>query len=230
MQHFIDHFIDIVICIDATGSMIPYLEDTKDFAMKFCLDTFTLMEFEERELTRLRTKVIAFRNYEYGSAPMVISDFFTLPEQQHELEAFLRGIDAKGGGGNGANALEAIAYALRSDDWTTDGDKRRHIILMFTDVPALPLGAHADVSGYPSDIMPADLAQLGAWWHGHDLPTESTFQPMVGRMVAFAPRVEPWVDLEAWNYYWPFYQEGIDYLDLLECDYDFLMQLIFFGE
>jgi hypothetical protein len=188
------------------------------------------MEEFDRELAQLRIKVIAFRNYEYSSDPMVISDFFTLPEQQHELEAFLRGIEAKDGGNGAENALEAIAYALRSDDWTTDGYKRRHIILMFTDAPALPLGAHADVSGYPSDIMPADLAQLGAWWEGIDLTQESTYDPRAGRLVAFAPRVEPWTELQEWNRYWAVYPEVIDYLDLSEIDYHVLMRLIFFGE
>ena len=110
-------------------------------------------------------------------------------------------IAASGGGDGPENALEAIALALKSD-WTTGGSNRRHAILVFSDAPALPLGARAGSALYPSG-MPASLAELGAWWAGTDQSLGGTYQPQAGRLVAFVPNAEPWTDLQAWNRYWP---------------------------
>ena len=218
-----EFYTDFVICIDATASMAPYLDEVKANALSILQKYVEGVEESGYTLEQLRIKVIAFRDYKYDEVPMVESAFFTLPEERDAFESCLNGIEAKGGGGGAENALEALALALRSD-WTTGGYRRRHIVLLFTDSGALPLGARADCPGYP-DGMPKDLAQLGSWWEGTDPSFEGTYQPRAGRLIAVVPHTEPWTELQAWNRYWPcFTKAGMDLSDEdMECLIDMLV-------
>ncbi len=211
------YYVDIVLCIDATGSMSPILGEVKANAMRICEMFKEGMDDEGKTVEQLRIKVISFRDYGCDDEPMVESDFFVLPEQNDALAAFVNGIEPKGGGDGPENALEAIACALKSD-WTTGGKKRRHAILVFTDAPALPLGARASAGSYPAG-MPADLATLGAWWAGTSQDLGSTYQASAGRLVVFAPNATPWTDLATWNCYWPTYSQagkGLDDVQIAE--------------
>lgn len=196
-----EYCVDIVMCIDATGSMAPIIDEVKGNAISFYQRFVDAMEENDKEVEKLRIKVIAFRDYGYDDEPMVQSEFFNLPDQNEEFKSFVNSIEAKGGGDSPENALEAIALALKSN-WTTSGSKRRHVILVFSDAPALPLGERASSASYPSGL-PTDIAQLGAWWEGTDQTLGSTYQAKAGRLVAFVPNAEPWTELQAWNRYWP---------------------------
>ena len=196
-----EYCVDIVMCIDATGSMAPIINEVKDNAMSFYQRFIDSMEENDKDVAELRIKVIVFRDYICDSEPMVESSFFTLPEQNAAFRSFVSNIEACGGGDGPENALEAIALALKSD-WTTGGSRRRHAILVFSDAPALSLGERSGASAYPSGL-PENLAQLGAWWEGTDQSLGSTYQPKAGRLVAFVPNAEPWTELQAWNRYWP---------------------------
>ncbi len=196
-----EYYVDIVMCIDATGSMSPIIDEVKRNALSFYQRFIDAMEENDKEVAQLRIKVIAFRDYGRDDEPMKESAFFKLPDENSQFEAFVNGIEAMGGGDVPENALEAIALALKSD-WTTGGDKRRHVILVFSDAPALAFGERSDSSQYPAG-MPTDLAQLGAWWEGTDQTLSSTYQKNAGRLVAFVPNAEPWTELQAWNRYWP---------------------------
>ena len=207
--------VDIVMCIDATGSMSPIIEKVKANALSFNRHFVEAMEENGKQVGTLRVKVIAFRDYGCDEVPMQESPFYTLPEEDGAFNDFVAGITATGGGDGPENALEAIALALKSD-WTTGGYRRRHAILLFTDAPALPLGARASSPSYPSDL-PKTLAELGAWWEGADQSLGSTYQPKAGRLVAFAPDAEPWSDLQTWNRYWPAVSaagEGLSEVDM----------------
>ena len=87
--------------------------------------------------------------------------------------------------------------ALKSN-WTVDGAKKRHVVAVFSDAPAVPLGECSHSPNYPLD-MPKDLAQLHEWWEGTDQTLGSTYRPRSGRLVAFVPNTDPWYDLETWN-------------------------------
>lgn len=200
-QQMGEYYVDIVMCIDATGSMAPIIDEVKSNAMSFYQRFLDSMEENDKEVAQLRIKVIAFRDYGCDAEPMKESQFFTLPDENEAFKAFVSGIEAQGGGDAPENALEAIALALKSD-WTTGGSKRRHAILVFSDAPALPLGARADSPLYPSG-MPKDIAQLGAWWEATDQTLGSTYQAKAGRLIAFVPNAEPWTEISAWNRYWP---------------------------
>lgn len=201
-----DYNVDIVMCIDGTASMRPIIDQVKANALSFYKKFVDAMEENDKKAEALRIKVIVFRDYGCDDQPMEESDFFTLPDQADEFNAYVNGIEVKGGGDLPENALEAIALALKSK-WTSGGNKRRHAILVFTDAAALPLGERAACVGYPSG-MPADLAELGAWWEGTEQTLDSTYQPNAGRLVAFAPNAYPWTDIQAWNRYWPAFSQA----------------------
>lgn len=214
-QGYGDYYVDIVMCIDATGSMSPILNQVKDNAMTFYQKFVESMEDNDKDVSQLRIKVIVFRDYICDSEPMVESEFFVLPAQNAAFRNFVANIEACGGGDGPENALEAIALALKSK-WTTEGSNRRHVILMFTDAPALPIGERADCPNYPRDL-PKTLGELSSWWGGTDQMLSSTFQPIKGRLVAFVPNAEPWTDLQAWNRYWPAFSPagtGLDSVDI----------------
>ena len=177
--------VDIVMCIDGTGSMAPIIDKVKENALSFYQKFADAMDENDKSVEVLRVKVIVFRDYGCDSEPMKESEFFTLPDQNEQFRAFVNGITAMGGGDIPENALEALALALKSD-WTTGGSKRRHAVLMFSDAPALALGERASQSGYPSG-MPKNLAELGAWWEGTEQTMGSTYQAKEGRLVAFVP-------------------------------------------
>ena len=196
-----DYFVDIVMCIDATGSMAPIINEVKNNAMSFYEKFEAAMDEAEKSVDELRVKVIVFRDYICDAEPMKESRFFYLPNDREEFRDFVGSIEATGGGDTPECALEAIAKALRSE-WTTGGSKRRHAVLVFTDAPAVPLGDRTDCPAYPSD-MPRSLAELGAWWEGTDQSFAGKYDPRYGRLVAFVPNAEPWTDIQAWNRYWP---------------------------
>lgn len=200
-QQMGEYYVDIVMCIDATGSMAPIIDEVKNNAMSFYQRFIDAMEETDKEVAQLRIKVIAFKDYGCDPDPMVESEFFVLPEQNDAFKTFVSNIRASGGGDIPENALEAIALALKSD-WTTGGSKRRHAILMFSDAPALPLGERASSASYPTG-MPSDIAELGAWWEGTSQELGSTYQAKAGRLIAFVPNAEPWPDITTWNRYWP---------------------------
>ena len=218
MQEIIvDWQIDVVICIDGSSSMNPFIDEFKKNAVSFYQTFMEKMRDEEQYVSKVRSKVIVFRDYGCDDEPMVESKFFTLPDENDAFRNLVTSIEAKGGGGGSENALEAIALALKSD-WTTGGRRRRHVILVLSDAAALPLKAEGrvDSPNYPSG-MPDDIAQLAAWWEGTDQTLGSAYLPKAGRLVAFVPKCEPWIKMQSWNRYWPAFSkagEGLGDVDI----------------
>ncbi len=214
-QEMGEYCVDIVMCIDATGSMAPIIDEVKNNAMSFYQKFIDSMEENDKEVSELRIKVIVFRDYICDSEPMVESEFFVLPDQSTAFKNFVAGIEACGGGDGPENALEAIALALKSK-WTTSGAKRRHVILVFSDAPALALGERTECPNYPKNL-PNTLAELGSWWEGTDQEFISSYSKKAGRLVAFVPAAEPWKELQTWNRYWPAFSPagtGLDNVDI----------------
>ena len=192
--------VDIVMCIDGTGSMRPIIEEVKANALTFHEEFQRRMDIEGKTVDSIRVKIIVFRDYgRDGTDAMVETKFFNLPAENDEFSAFINSIEAFGGGDIPENGLEAIALALKSD-WTTAPGKKRHVVLMFTDAPALAFGERAGEPNYPAG-MPADLAELGDWWAGM-AQLDSTYDPRWGRLIIFAPEATPWSEMDGWNKHW----------------------------
>ena len=191
--------VDIVLCIDATASMGSIIEMTKEKALSIYPALQDEMSSNQKNIGALRVKVITFRDYGVDTEAMVESPFYVLPDQADDLQSFVNGITVSGGGDGPENALEAISLALKSD-WTTEGSKRRHVVMVFTDNEALQLGERAGFPNYPAG-MPKDLKELASWWEKTDQYFTGTFEAAAGRLVVLAPNVYPWRDTEigCWN-------------------------------
>ena len=113
--------VDIVLCIDATGSMGHIINRVK---MLSAFMRISVSRCKRREkIDSLRLKVIAFRDYYAdGEKSMMESRFFTLPEEKTSFSDFIHSVSADGGGDEPETGLEAIALAIRSD-WATTGDR-----------------------------------------------------------------------------------------------------------
>jgi hypothetical protein len=187
--------VDLVLVIDATGSMSSIIERVKASALKFHDDLGRKMNEKGKMVDELRVRVIAYRDFYASDADALVeSEFFQLPREQDAFASFVNGIRATGGGDEPETALEALVAAIRSP-WTTGGTKRRHAIVVWTDASAHPLERFADAKPvrYPAD-MPADLSDLTDLWEGQDGMDGSA-----KRLVLFAPDAYPWTDI---NNHW----------------------------
>lgn len=154
--------IDVVFCIDGTGSMTACIQSVKSNARKFLVDYKDAMRELGYEIGSLRARVIVFRDYKFdGDQSMVESPFFELPADNDGFEKFLSEISAKGGGDGPENGLEALYYAMKSDFIAT-ARRDRQIIILFTDADALELKERAEEAEYPSDMVDED-GLIRAW-------------------------------------------------------------------
>ena len=155
--------IDIVFCIDGTGSMTPCIDAIKNNAKKFYMDFVEKMTNEGSSVDELNIKVITFRDYtEDGKDAMVVSEWFDITAGDDvEYEKHLNGIVADGGGDEPENGLEALFYAMTTD-WNAKGDKDRQVIVLFTDADAVSFGSHTGHPNYPTDMVDMD-GLLNTW-------------------------------------------------------------------
>lgn len=193
-----DYTVDMVFCIDATGSMEDFtgsqkriINMVKENALNFYSDLTAKMEQKKKRISQLRVRVIAFRDYlADGENAMLVTDFFRLPEQAKAFESCINSITAMGGGDIPEDGLEALAYAIKSD-WTDEGTDQRRIIVVWTDAGTHPLGYGARAENYPSG-MPKDLSELEDWWD--EMPLKAK------RLVLYAPDAPSWSNIAAqWN-------------------------------
>jgi hypothetical protein len=161
--------IDIVFCIDVTGSMRDCIENVKKMAVNF-KDEFlkTMEELGKQCSGGIRTKVIAFRDEKNGEEKEV-SPFYTMPDQEDEFKAFVSGLKHQGGGDEPESAYEALIEAFKSE-WVDKGAKRRWVTVMFTDASA----------------HPEKFAELVDAWNALDFNFK--------RLVIFAPDHATWSD------------------------------------
>ena len=176
--------IDVVFCIDGTGSMAPCIESVKSNARRFHLEFVSAMTDLGSEIDSMRVKVIVFRDYhDDGEQAMVQSPFFELPTDTADFEKFLADISANGGGDGPENGLEAMYYAMKSD--FTTGAKDRQVIVLFTDAEALDLKQRASEAGYPADMV--DEAGLIEMWACMAQDSSFKLRERNKRLVMFAP-------------------------------------------
>lgn len=179
--------VDIVFCIDATGSMDSLIDTVKNNALNFYDDLIRTMKAKNKVIQQIRVRVIAFRDYLVDDEDaMMTSDFFALPEQAADLKECLGYIQANGGGDVPEDSLEALAYAIRSP-WDTTGIKKRHVIALWTDAPAHSIGYGKASPNYPEN-MAADFSELTKWWG--DMQHGGYMDPRAKRLVMFAPEYE----------------------------------------
>jgi hypothetical protein len=182
--------VDIVFCIDVTGSMTPIIDQVKDNALRFYDDVQSNLTAKGKNVDQLRVRVIAFRDFAAdGGAALDESPFFTLPDERVRFSEFVNGLVAEGGGDAPESGLEAVALAIDSP-WTTTGDRRRQVIVVWTDQPAQPLNP----SVLPPDIasrVPSDFSALTDAWEDEQGRMGSSAK----RLILFAPDGPGWSDI-----------------------------------
>lgn len=192
--------VDIVLCVDATASMGPTLTNVKHSALTFPNRLAQEMAAKGRGISSLRLKVVAFRDYgDRADDAMAVSPFFRVPQDLGEFEKAVRELEPIGGGDVPESGLEALALAVDSD-WETGLDRRRHVIVMFTDAPAHRLGdpRQTRAATYPQS-MPASLEELFAQW-GSGQTRGARMENSAKRLLMFAPETYPWTDIaDDWN-------------------------------
>ncbi len=176
--------VDMVICIDGTGSMTPCIETVKAKAIMFKDEFANAMTALGSSVDSMRVKIIVFRDYKSdGQQAMEQSPFFELPGDNPEFEKYLADIQANGGGDNPENGLEALYYAMKSD--FTTGEKDRQVIVLFTDDDALDLKERAAEPGYPADMV--DMTELITAWTCCSQDPSFKLKDKLKRLVIFAP-------------------------------------------
>ncbi len=185
----ITYNVDMVFCIDCTGSMSDIIELVKSNALNFYRDVTNAMNKKHKYISQLRVRVVAFRDYiADGDEAMLVTDFFRLPEEAAEFEACVRSLRADGGGDEPEDALEAIAYAIRSK-WDTEGMKRRQVIVVWTDATTHPIGYAKNCPNYPAG-MAQSMQELSAWWG--DRQTKGFIDSNAKRLLLYAPDTPDW--------------------------------------
>jgi von Willebrand factor type A domain len=181
--------VDIVFCIDVTGSMTPILDQVKSNALRFYDDVQRNLTEKGKNVDHLRVRIIAFRDFAAdGAAAMQESSFYELPRDQANFSDFVNTLVPEGGGDAPESGLEAVALAIDSP-WTTMGDRRRQVIVVWTDQPAQPLG-----TALPSEFaarVPANFSDLTDLWENEQGPMGASSK----RLILFAPDGPGWSDV-----------------------------------
>ena len=188
----ISYAVDIVFCIDVTGSMDPILDAVKANALGFYDDVQTNLVAKGKNVAQLRVRVVAFRDlFADGDAAIEESPFYALPDDRAHFSEFVGGLTAEGGGDAPESGLEAVALAINSP-WTKVGDRRRQVVVVWSDQPAHPL----DASLVPGDLrsrIPADFSALTDAWEDDQGVMGSSSK----RLILFAPDGPGWSDISA---------------------------------
>lgn len=175
--------VDIVMCIDSTGSMHGILDTVKKNALNFDGDLVEQAMKKGKQIDQLRIRVISFRDYlADGENAMLVTDFFDMPKEKEDFKNLVSSIKPDGGGDDPEDGLEALAYAIKSK-WTTGGDKRRHVIIVWTDASAHALG-FGKTSPYYPEKMAKTFNELTGWWDQMDSRAK--------RLLIYAPEEEQW--------------------------------------
>jgi len=193
----VTYSVDMVFCIDATGSMGNVIDMVKNNALHFYNDVKNAMAAKSKTIDTLRVRIVAFRDYiADGNEAMLATDFFTLPAQAAEFEACVRSIEAFGGGDDPEDGLEALGYAIKSK-WNPEGMKKRQVIVVWTDAETHPLGYAKAEPNYP-EKMAKTFDELTAWWG--DIQNNGFIDQRAKRMLLFAPNGPYWSTIsDTWD-------------------------------
>lgn len=179
--------LDVCVVMDCTGSMSHLIDMIKRNVLDFRHLVYdTLVERmpgkrPDRVMNKLRVRVVAYRDYNYDweaidpdERAMLSCPFYDLDDEadRNALQVFVDKLHAAGGEDLPESGLEALHYAITSD-WDRDpASKHRHVIMLFTDAPAIDLAdpRNAVNPHYPNgDGIPRSLPELQAEYCDNDI-------------------------------------------------------------
>lgn len=130
--------VDVVMCIDVTGSMSGIINTVKTNALSFYDSFNSVCTKNGIGLTSLNTQVIAFRDKNVdGDEWIKESPVYSLPTAKVEFESFVNNLRADGGGDIPESSLEALDRAFSKTDWGKDDGYHRQVVILWTDAPYL---------------------------------------------------------------------------------------------
>lgn len=190
--------VDLVFCIDATMSMDHIIDTIKENALNFYADVKRAMDAKNKPVVQLRVAIVAFRDYlADGNRAMMITDFFTLSQDAEQLREAVNLVKPEGGGDDPEDGLEALAFAMKKTQWTHEGDRNRHVIVVWSDDGTHPLGFGKSSPYYPKN-MARDFDELSSWWG--DTFEHGIMDEYAKRLVLFTPYNTGWKDIvNNWN-------------------------------
>ena len=213
----IKYDIDLVLVIDATGSMKDLIDMVKENALRFHTDLCNIMESKKKSINNLRIKLIAFRDYmDDGASAMMLTDFFNFPEDADNFRNAVNSIEADGGGDEPEDGLEALGFAIRSDWCNNSGTKKRHVIVVWSDASTHELG-YGRQSEYYNQEMAKDFDELTRWWGVSGTQGQGSSGYMdnkAKRLLLYTPDVPGWNKISAnWDNVLHFITEAGNGLD-----------------
>lgn len=221
MPQGLKYNVDIVMCIDCTGSMGALLDTVKNNALRFYSDLHARCEMKGKEISQLRIRTIAFRDFNFdGNNAVADTGFLIIPEQETTFKSFVSSLIPTGGGDEPENGLEALAMAINSE-WTTGGDKRRHVVVIWSDASTHPLGVGKENPIYPTN-MPNDFNELTDWWEDDQ---NGKMNKSAKRLVIFAPDASVWSEI-GMNYNNTIHHPAKAGIGLEDIDYDTILSSI----
>jgi len=184
----VGYAVDIVFVIDTTGSMRPVIDTVKHHALNLNEDLAMVMAQKDKTISSLRVRVVAYRDYLHNASDALReSPFFTLPAQKGEFSHFVNSLYPDGGGDEPESGLEGLAAAMLSP-WERGSDKRRHLIVLFTDASAHPIERAASAGLLPPGF-PSNFNELYDAWEGGQ---SGGMEHSAKRLLIYAPDLEPW--------------------------------------
>jgi len=181
-------------------SMQPVLGNVTSSALSFHDKLKAVMAEKGKSISQLRVKVIAFRDFgDRADDAIEETGFLNLPDETVEYQDFVQKLEARGGGDAPESGLEALALAIRAP-WERGLDRRRHVIVVFTDAPAHKLGSAAATAGryYPQSIAGSENDLFEEW--GYQSSQAAVMENSAKRLLLFAPDAEPWNEIaDNWN-------------------------------
>ena len=176
--------VDVVMCMDVTGSMSGLINTVKKNALNF-YDIFEKACVESNIiLSSLNPQVIAFRDKNEEKDWLLKSDVYAMPDDRELFSGFVNGLRATGGGDTPESGLEALDTAFSRDDWGKDDGYHRQVVILWTDAPYLTGSSYTDLT----------LENVQLKWDS---------MPSGRRLVLFAPNGTQsnggsWSDLDSW--------------------------------
>lgn len=177
--------VDVVMCIDVTGSMSSIINTVKRNAMSF-YDSFKQSCDEENiQLAALNAQVIAYRDCNVDYNWLDVSPTYSLPDERDSFNYFVERLNADGGGDTPESGLEALLTAFNKSDWGVDDGYHRQVVILWTDAPYL-IGSYAKIT----------LGELEYYWN---------VMPSGRRLILFAPygssnyNGASWGNLDGWT-------------------------------
>lgn len=159
--------------------------------MKFYPDLCKRCEEKGKEISELRICAIAFRDFGCDRDVAVAdTGFLNIPDEESDFKNFVSELHPAGGGDEPENGLEALAMAIDSD-WTNGGDKRCHVVVVWSDASTHPLGVGSENPTYPQN-MPTNFDELTDWWEDKQ---SGKMRKSAKRLVIFAPDASAWTEI-----------------------------------